>query len=115
MESSEILGSEPVKRLIDRLRASFDLVIVDLPPLVPIVDAKAAAHLVDCMVLVIEWGQTKIDVVQHVLDTAPQLQQAIIGAVLNKTNMDRVPLYDVQYKSMYKNEYYARYALESKK
>jgi succinoglycan biosynthesis transport protein ExoP len=116
MDSSEVLGSESIKRLIDRLRASFDLVIIDLPPLVPIVDAKAAAHLVDCMVLVIEWGQTKIGVVQHALDTAPQLQQAIIGAVLNKTNMDRVPLYDVQYKSMYKNEYYARYAyLESKK
>ena len=114
--SSEVLGSEPTKRLIDRLRASFDFVIVDLPPLVPIVDARAAAHLVDCMILVIEWGRTKIDVVQHALDTAPNLQQAIIGAVLNKTNMDRLPQYDVQYKSMYKNEYYARYAyLESKK
>src|ERR1700730_214399 len=108
--SSEVLGSEPTKTLIDRLRASFDLVIVDLPPLVPIVDARAAAHLVDCMILVIEWGRTKINVVRHALDTAPNLQQAIVGAVLNKTNMDHLPQYDVQHKSMYKNRYYARYA-----
>jgi capsular exopolysaccharide synthesis family protein len=108
--SSEMLGSEPTKMLIDRLRASFDLVIVDLPPLVPIVDARAAAHLVDCMILVIEWGRTKINVVQHALDTAPNLHQAIIGAVLNKINMDDLPQYDVQHKSMYKNKYYARYA-----
>jgi capsular exopolysaccharide synthesis family protein len=108
--SSEVLASEQTKRLIDRLRESFDFVIVDLPPLVPIVDARAAAHLVDCMILVIEWGRTKIGVVQHALDTAPNLHQAIIGAVLNKTNMHHLPQYDVQYKSMYKNKYYAGYA-----
>jgi len=73
--SSEVLGSEPIKSLIDRLRTSFDLVIVDLPPLVPIVDARAAAHLVDCMILVIEWGRTKIEIVRHALDTAPNLHQ----------------------------------------
>jgi polysaccharide biosynthesis transport protein len=107
--SSEVLESEATKRLIDRLRESFDLVIVDLPPLVPIIDANAAAHLVDCMILVIEWGRTKIGVVRHALDTAPNLQHAIIGAVLNKTNMDNLPQYDVQHKSIYQNRYYAKY------
>jgi succinoglycan biosynthesis transport protein ExoP len=108
--SSEVLASELTKGLIDRLRASFDLVIVDLPPLVPIVDARAAAHLVDCMFLVIEWGRTKINVVRHALDTSPNLQQAIVGAVLNKTDMDHLAQYDVQHKSMYRNKYYAKYA-----
>jgi len=108
--SSEMLGSESAKSLIDKLRASFDLVIVDLPPLVPIVDVRAAGHLVDCMILVIEWGRTKIDVVRHALDMAPNLHQTIIGAVLNKTNMDDLPQYDLQHKSMYKNKYYAGYA-----
>jgi exopolysaccharide transport family protein len=108
--SSEVLESEATKTLIDRLRANFDLVIVDLPPLVPIVDARAAAHLVDCMILVIEWGRTKINIVRHALDTAPNVHQAIVGAVLNKTNMDHLAQYDVQHKSMYKNQYYARYA-----
>ena len=112
--ASEVLGSESIKRLIDRLRESFDFVIVDLPPLVPIVDARAAAHLVDCMILVIEWGRTGIDVVRHALDTAPDLHQAIIGAALNKTQMDRLYKYDVQHKSMYKDKYYSKYAyLES--
>jgi capsular exopolysaccharide synthesis family protein len=107
--SSEVLASEQTKKLFDDLRASFDFVIVDLPPVIPIVDARAAVHLVDCMILVIEWGRTKIDVVRHALDMAPNLHQAIIGAVLNKVNMDHLPKYDVQHKTMYKNEYYARY------
>ena len=66
------------------------------------------------MILVIEWGRTGIDVVRHALDTAPDLHQAIIGAALNKTKMDRLRKYDVQHKSMYKDKYYAKYAyLES--
>ena len=109
--ASEVLGSESIKRLIDRLRESFDFIIVDLPPLVPIVDARAAAHLVDCMILVIEWGRTGIDVVRHALDTAPDLHQTIIGAALNKTKMDRLFKYDVQHKSVYKDKYYLKYAL----
>ena len=110
--SSEVLEAEPTKRFIDSLRASFDYVIVDLPPLVPIIDARAAAHLVDCMVLVIEWGRTNIDVVRHALDTIPTLRQAVIGAVLNKTNMNRLPQYEVHLASMYRNGYYAKYGLE---
>jgi succinoglycan biosynthesis transport protein ExoP len=107
--SSEVLESELTKRLFEKLRASFDFVIVDLPPLVPIVDARAAAHLVDCMVLVIEWGRTKIHAVQHALDTAPNVHQAIIGAVLNKTNMDHLHQYDLPGKSIYTNKYYEKY------
>src|SRR4029077_16421448 len=99
--ASEVLGSESLKRLIDRLRESFDCVILDLPPLVPIVDARAAAHLIDCMILVIEWGRTGINVVRHALDTAPDLRQIIIGTALNKTKMARLFKYDVQNKSMY--------------
>ena len=108
--ASEVLGSESIKKLIDRLRESFDFIIVDLPPLVPIVDARAAAHLVDCMILVIEWGRTGIDVVRHALDTAPDLHQVIIGAALNKTNIDRLFKYDVQHKSVSKDKYYSKYA-----
>jgi Mrp family chromosome partitioning ATPase len=88
--------------------------LVDLPPLVPVVDARAAAHLVDCMILVIEWGRTGIDVVRHALEMAPDLHQAIVGAAINKTNMDRLGKYDAQHKSTYKDKYYSKYAyLES--
>ena len=75
----------------------------------PIVDARAAAHLVDCMILVIEWGRTKIDVVRHALDAVPNVHQTIIGAVLNKTNIDRLRQYDLHGNGVYKYKHYARY------
>jgi Mrp family chromosome partitioning ATPase len=91
------------------LRASFDFVIVDLPPLAPVVDVRAAAHLVDCMIMVIEWGCTKIDVVLEALNTAPNVHDAVIGAVLNKTDMNQISRYDTHRGGLYKNKYYARY------
>ena len=49
------------KKLFEKLRANFDYVIVDLPPFAPVVDVRAINHVVDCMILVVEWGHTKID------------------------------------------------------
>ena len=44
--------------------------IVDLSPVAPVVDARSATHLVDSYLFVIEWGKTKIDVVEHSLNSA---------------------------------------------
>ena len=46
VHSSEILNSAATRKLFEKLRDSYDHVIVDLPPLAPIVDARAAVHLV---------------------------------------------------------------------
>ena len=100
---------EQTGRLFDRLRESFDFVIVDLPPLAPVVDTRVATQLVDCMILVIEWGRTKIDIVQHALNKAPNVHEVVIGAVLNKTDMSQIGRYDTHRKSFYNNKHYAKY------
>jgi polysaccharide biosynthesis transport protein len=107
--TSEILSAEQTRKLFDKLRASYDYVIVDLPPLAPIVDVRAATQLIDCFVLVVEWGRTKIDVVQHALHTAPNVYETLIGAVLNKTDMRAMKRYDNYHNDYYNNEYYTRY------
>src|ERR1700730_4783463 len=107
--TSEILSAEQTRKLFDRLRASYDYIIVDLPPLAPIVDVRATTPLVDCFVLIVEWGRTKIDVVQHALHTAPNVYETLIGAVLNKTDMRAMKRYDNYHNDYYNNEYYTRY------
>ena len=57
-------------KLFEQLREKYDYIVVDLPPLAPVVDVRAATHLVDSFVFVVEWGRTKIDVVQHALGHA---------------------------------------------
>jgi exopolysaccharide transport family protein len=105
----EMLSAATTKQLFDRLRATYDYVVIDVPPLAPVVDVRAAAPLVDCLVLAIEWGRTKTDVVQHALHTAPSLHTALIGVVLNKTDMDAIRRYDNYHNDCYSNKHFTRY------
>jgi capsular exopolysaccharide synthesis family protein len=109
--SSEILSDQGMHRLFERLRATYDYVIVDLPPLVPLVDTRAAAPLIDSFILVVEWGQTKIDIVQHALRSAPSINESLIGAVLNKTNIKAMARYETYLSDYYDGSHYTRYGL----
>ncbi|MCK1597327.1 AAA family ATPase [Bradyrhizobium sp. 164] len=111
LHTSEILSAENISKLFDRLRQTYDYVIVDFPPLSPLVDVRVTAPLVDCYVLVVEWGRTKIDVVQHALHTAPTISDSLIGVVLNKTDIRAMARYDAHRSDYYDDSHYVRYGL----
>jgi polysaccharide biosynthesis transport protein len=107
--TSEILASDALKRLFDQLRGRYDYVIVDLSPLAPVVDVRSTAHLLDSYVFVIEWGKTKIDVVEHALQTARSVYDNLLGVVLNKVDLNRIMRYESYRGDYYYNRHYARY------
>ena len=108
--SSEILASEVFGQLIDGLRKSYDYIIIDLPPLAPVVDARATTNIVDSYVFVIEWGRTRINMVQRQLGSAPEIFDRLLGVVLNKANVKILERYEGYYgRYYYKKNYYARY------
>ncbi|WP_213287239.1 AAA family ATPase [Bradyrhizobium sp. sGM-13] len=113
LHSSELLSTDAMHKLFDRLRASYDYVIVDLPPLTPLVDVRATTQLVDHFILVVEWGQTKIDVVKHALHTAPTIHDSLIGTVLNKTDIKAMARYDSYLRDYYSDDHCARYGLSN--
>jgi succinoglycan biosynthesis transport protein ExoP len=107
--TSEILASEPTQKLFGHLRERYDYVIADLPPLAPLIDVRATPHLIDGYFLVIEWGRTKIDVVQHALNAAPTVYERLFGTILNKANMEYIGRYEVHRSKYYLNKLFARY------
>jgi polysaccharide biosynthesis transport protein len=109
IHTSEILAGEGIRKLFEKLRTSYDYIIVDLPPLAPLVDVRTTSSLVDCFFLVVEWGRSKIDVVQHALHTAPNIYECVIGAVLNKTDMKAMVRYDTYRSDYYSDSHYAQY------
>lgn len=79
--------SEPtIKAVIGACRQRYDLVVVDLPAVVPVVDVRATAHLFDGFLLVVEWASATEDMLAHAVH-AGMLQDKLIGAVLNKVDM----------------------------
>lgn len=101
--SSELLGSQGMDQLLTAARSMFDYVIVDLPPLAPVIDAKVLAPKIDSFVYVIEWGKTSRKVVANCMDANVEVLQKCIGAVLSKVDQSKLKLYS-EYGS---SEYYA--------
>jgi len=107
--SSEILGSAAMEKLLQDLRKKYDRVVIDLSPLAPIVDVRATRKIVDSYIFVVEWGKTKIDVVEHVLRDAPEIYHQLMGVVLNKADISAMRRYEPHRGSYYYNRYYTRY------
>jgi succinoglycan biosynthesis transport protein ExoP len=106
--SSEILASLKTRAFFDSLRDSYEYIFMDLAPLMPIVDVRAATRLVDSYVYIVEWGRTRVDFVEQALGTARGVYEHLIGVVLNKVNLKSLGRYDGR-DSYYHHGHYHRY------
>jgi capsular exopolysaccharide synthesis family protein len=102
---SEFVFSEAMNNILERLKQNFDCVVVDSPPLMPLVDARALAELVDRVVLAVRWDSTPQDVVEQALDTIAFAHDRILGTVLTRVDMRRLKYYDYYQSSSYLSPY----------
>jgi succinoglycan biosynthesis transport protein ExoP len=113
VQSNEIMVAPTTKMFLERLRNEYAYVIVDLPPLAPVIDTRATTNLVDFYIGVVEWGGTKVDVVEHALNRASEVASNMLGVVLNKVDMDKFDNYDFENRDYYINENYAQYGYKA--
>lgn len=103
-DSSELLHGQ---RMIDFLREAkqrYDVIVMDAPPMFPIVDAQVLAPLVDAAVMVVRAGQTSFDLSRQGADL---LKGKLIGSILNGAETGK--------KTAYYGGYYTRYGSQAKK
>ncbi len=84
--SYEQLASEKMQALLHALRDRYDMVIMDLPPVHPIVDSVAIAALLDGVVLAVEWGRTPIELAAEVRSILYTAQANVLGVVITKAD-----------------------------
>lgn len=109
MHTNALLSSEGVRSVFDAARARYDYIIVDLAPLAPVVDTRTTVHFVDAYVYAVEWGRTRIDVVEDVLGKAREIHDSILGVVLNKADLSVLGRYERHQGQSYHRKYYSRY------
>lgn len=105
--SPDILSSATMKEMLKSAHSEYDYILVDLPPILPVVDVKASAHLFDAFVMVIEWGATATNEIVKAVETSPVLADRLLGVVLNKadeTIMRRFEGYSDRHYSYYSDE-----------
>jgi succinoglycan biosynthesis transport protein ExoP len=105
----EWVAGEAMAALIGALRETYDYVVVDLPPLAPVVDARASAGFVDHTIFVVEWGVTRIEAARQALKHAPEIAQHLLGVVINKADMARLKRYERDFSRFDHAKYGSRY------
>ena len=111
--SSELLSSRMMRNVLDLARSKFDYVILDLPPLAPVVDARGIEPLIDDFVFVIEWGRISRRIVSTTLGRDEEIRSKCVGAILNKVDTKKMKLYETHGSEAYYMSRYTSYYSEA--
>ena len=106
---TELLGAPRFRELMTALKAHFDWIIVDTPPVMAVADATLVAHLATGVVFVVGAEMTSRHAAKRALDQLEHVHAKFVGGVLNKVDLDRNPYYYSQY---YRREY-AQYYIKA--
>ena len=80
---SQLLASPEANDIFAKLAASYDVVIIDSPPLLPVADTRSLARIADGTILAVMAGETTAKSVKSALDLLEQVKVTPIGGVLN--------------------------------
>jgi succinoglycan biosynthesis transport protein ExoP len=109
VNSADVMTSKAMSNLLAVLREHYEYIIIDLAPVMPVVDSKAFSVLIDAMVYVIEWGETTRTALQESVAGSEVLQKKLLGAVLNRANPKMLQRIEA-YKGKHRNSYYVENA-----
>lgn len=107
---SELLSTERMAVLIEKLRGEAEVVIFDTPPCLAVSDAAALANKVDGILLVLEAGKTRREAAVRAKESLEQVGGKILGVVMTK-----IPIKKRGYGHYYYYYYPSYYHDEEKK
>lgn len=96
---SELLASEKMKGFLEQLKAEYQMILFDSPPVIAVTDAAVLSLLLDGVVLVAGARQTSREALARAKTLLENVKAKILGVVLNK----------VEAKSTYGSYYYYYY------
>ncbi len=104
---SELLSSAKMEKLLEKLKESFDFIIIDLPPINLVSDALAVSKYITGMVLVIREDYTEKQELEAGVRQLKLSNVRLLGCVMNETTSGKGYYSKYKYKRYYK--YYSTY------
>lgn len=81
---SELLNSKALEIVIEELKAEYDYIVFDTPPVLAVTDSQIMASKADGVVLVVASGKTHKDRAMKTRDLLETARAKIIGVVVNR-------------------------------
>lgn len=102
---AELLGTKRMKNLVNQLINSYDMVLIDAPPVIAVTDAQILATIADGTLIVTSYGATEKFGLVKTKELLDKVGAKILGVVINKVpEKSEHYYYGKYYNSYYKQE-----------
>ena len=95
---SELLDSELMHTMVNKLKQRYDVILFDAPPIMAVTDAVVLSRLINQFILVVRFGSTDKDSIEQSLNSLYHVNTQLSGVVMNDLN---------QKNSYYSKNYYS--------
>ena len=100
---SELLASQHMSSMLDELRKTYDVILIDSPPLLPVTDAAAVAPITDGALLICRYKKTTRAQATHATTALRAVGVPVLGTVFTMVPANGPRAY-AQYNSYYRTE-----------
>lgn len=105
---SDLLGSQAMHKLVGQLAETFDLVVIDSAPILPVNDTKVLSRLADAVLFVVRWEKTPREGVANALRSLADVNAPVAGVAFSRADMARFQYYSYGYQDyQIYNKYYS--------
>jgi len=94
VEPFKLLYMQQFWRRLSEITASYDLIIIDSPPILAVPDAKLIAAFADKTIFLVKWGSTKHSTASEGLRHFRTIDAKISGVVLTDVDLKKYAKYD---------------------
>jgi tyrosine-protein kinase Etk/Wzc len=98
---SVLLSSEAMKELVAKLRQSFDRIVIDAPPTLPVADSIQLTSLADQVLIVLESGRVPAKAAERLSELLNTAKAPVAGFVFNNKEMQQGSGYGYGYGKEY--------------
>lgn len=88
-ESTDLSSAGDFDALLEQLRARFEFIVLDLPPVLPIAESRLLAMKADAVAYVVRWGSTSKHASDAGLKLLNDVGARVRGAVITQVNLDK--------------------------
>jgi polysaccharide biosynthesis transport protein len=104
----ELISSPEFAVVMGRLKAQYEVIVVDSPPVQLVSDAVMLAQMATSVLFVVRADATPYPIARHALSRLHRVDAPVLGAVLNQIDLDKADNFYGEY-SGYGDRYYRKY------
>jgi capsular exopolysaccharide synthesis family protein len=83
----DVITSRAMRTLLRRVSDSYDLVLLEMPPILPVAEARVLCAMADATILVVRWRKTPVEVARKAIDMLTRAKANLVGAVLSRVSL----------------------------